>query len=697
MFGFGGRRDEGPKVKQIGLLKLYDNLLFSAKAQNDSKAGIEKTVQQDEFLIDFRSSRNNERITYYYVIDKYPRKLPLDFKERLRILCIGDTKLTFINLLRPHKIEWDSPQMRSKLRIMEQIGKDKNATEVTAYNLHENLGGMQSQEWIESSLTYLSEADVGRGRGLLKSSVLVCLAGIRGVDFDKSVKAITDSARRMGLRMNRVLCNIPDTMRAFSPFVHDFVQGVTDTMPSKVMTDEIVARFSTYSQGILGAGGMYFGTDIYSGFPVLKRVKQNAEDAENWLITAETGGGKSFLIKFLILELLALGYNGTIMDIEGNEYSPIGAFISESFKVQTVNMAEGSGKYFDPVEIAPPSGIPEIDEGAKTMSVNFTLSMVKVLLGSACQRDEWLDTIIDDAVGLTYQNAGITEDPETWRKSSNLSLFDVYDTLCGLVGYRNNAEYDTAVIKAKAILSRYFEPNGTRASMFRDRVRISDVAEANLVICSFGMEGKAESSVDPIQLALMQLGAAQFSHQRSIFSKARGKFNFKLWEEFQRWGKFPGSEKTIGVAVTGGRKLGDVNIIITNFVKDILNDDRFGILSNITSFMVGAIADAGTRRNVCTALSVPQMLPALDQIAAAAAKKDEVASANKKKREQAQAEDDDDEVVGTTDNMYSHSFLCGLDRNKYGIVKVILPEEIAKSRLFFTGVRQQKKKKAGAE
>lgn len=115
--------------------------------------------------------------------------------------------------------------------------------------------------------------------------------------------------------------------------------------------------------------------------------------------------------------------------------------------------------------------------------------------------------------------------------------------------------------------------------------------------------------------------------------------------------------------------------------------------------MVGAIADAGTRRNVCNALSVPQMLPALDQIAAAAAKKDEVASANKKKREKAQLEedvDDDDEVIGTTDNMYSHSFLCGLDRNKYGIVKVILPAEIAKSRLFFTGV-SQKKKKAGAE
>jgi len=170
-----------------------------------------------------------------------------------------------------------------------------------------------------------------------------------------------------------------------------------------------------------------------------------------------------------------------------------------------------------------------------------------------------------------------------------------------------------------------------------------------------------------------------------------------LYWEFQRWGKFPGSEKTIGVAVTGGRKLGDVNIIITNFVKDILNDDRFGILSNITSFMVGAIADSGTRVAVCTALSVPQMQSSLDRIAEAAAKKDEVIEDTKSRQKKQNTDEEGSEeveVIGTVDNMYSHAFLCGLDRNKYGIVKVILPKEIAKSKLFFTGVSQDKKKKA---
>jgi hypothetical protein len=460
-------------------------------------------------------------------------------------------------------------------------------------------------------------------------------------------------------------------MKAFSPFAHTFVSGVTDSMPSNVLSDEILSRFNTYSQGILGAGGTYFGSDIKSGFPVLKRVKIHPEDPENWLITAETGGGKSFAVKMLILQLLAQGYNGTIMDIEGNEYTAIGDFFSMHSKVQFVNMSEGSGKYFDPVEIAPHCGVPEIDQDAKNMSVNFTLAMFKVLLGSSYQKDEWLDTIIDDAVGLTYTNAGVTDNPSTWGRSKNLSLFDVYDTLKTLKNFRANPEYAAGVEKAIAMVSRYFESGGTRSSIFQDRVSVRDVADADLVICSFGMRGKSESAVDATQLALMQLGAAQFSHQRSIFSKAKGKFNFKIWEEFQRWGKFPGSDKTIGVAVTGGRKLGDVNIIITNQVSALLKDDKFGIFDNVQSVLIGNIKASTTRESLCRMLSIPQMQMELDNIAEAC-KSDDFAA--------------EDANVGVLDSEYNHAFLVGLDGNKYGIVKFLVPPEVAKSELFYTGV-----------
>jgi hypothetical protein len=182
------------------------------------------------------------------------------------------------------------------------------------------------------------------------------------------------------------------------------------------------------------------------------------------------------------------------------------------------------------------------------------------------------------------------------------------------------------------------------------------------------MAGKSPQSIDEVQLALMQLGAAQLSHQRSVFSKAAGKFNFKLWEEFQRWGKFPDSDKTLGVAITGGRKLGDVNIIITNVVKELLDDDRFGIFGNITSFLAGAIGDEKVRIDLCDRLSVPNMKKEMDLLATAQ-RKDEEHSQNS--------------AYGSP---YQYAFLCGLDRSKYGIVKMLIPQDVSKSALFKTGV-----------
>lgn len=532
MFGlFGGRDPNAPKTK-VNPLKLYDLLFATNLTENNSSSSLYVETNNDEVSVDFNGMYCNERVSYYYMLDTLPRFLAISFKEDIRALSKKNVRITFLDFVRPHKIEWDSPQMKSKLRILSRIGKEKDEArgDITAYNMHSNLSSMQSQEWIESSLTYLSEADISRKRALVKSSLVMVISGERGDDFDTTVKNVMEYANHIGIKPTRVLYNVQDWVKGYSPFSREIVDGITDTMPTNVLTDEIVARYNSYSQGILGAGGIYFGTDIFSGFPVLKRVKRGADDAENWLITAETGGGKSHYLKMLLLELVASGFNGTIMDIEGKEYMRIGNFLSNHSKVQIINMAEGSGSYFDPVEIAPPSGVEDIDKEAKAMSINYTLAILKVLLGKSYENNDWLDTIIDDAVQLTYTNAGVTDDQATWGRSRELTLFDVYRNLTQLSKFRDIPDYQYAVQKAVAVLSRYFEPNGTRSGLFVNRVRVTDVADADVVICSFGMEGKAENSVDPVQLALMQLGAAQFSHQRSIFSKARGKFNFKVWE-----------------------------------------------------------------------------------------------------------------------------------------------------------------------
>ncbi len=670
-----GRRKYTLKEKISNVVDLYDELIFCKLANRESSKCRYIAPDRGKIGIDFLGTYDKENISFYYTVGKLPREIYIDWKERLRSECKSGVRVTFVDNIRRHYIAWESPQMQSRLRILRQVREESDDKDIDAYNMHKNIKDLSKQNWIEESLLYLSEADKTRGRTLFKSTQFMIISGKRGEDFDDSVKLIEEYAKHIGITLNRIMYEIPDVIEYYSPFNHSMKTNIMDSSPSYVLTDEILSRFNTYTQGTLGVSGVYFGTDIYSRFPVLKKVKPKEDTAENWLITAETGGGKSFFVKALLLQLLSLNYNGTIMDIEGFEYVPLANYLSHNSTVQIINMGEGNGKYFDPMEIAQATGIEDIDRDAKQMSINFTLSIFKVLLGRTYEENLLMGTVLDDAVTETYKDAGVTDNPETWYKSRDLTLFEVYETLRRLERFRDDDDYTKTVKLAVAVLGKYFEEDGTRSAMFRDRIRVAEIIDADLVICSFGMAGKSPQSIDEVQLALMQLSAAQLSHQRSIFSKSRGRFNFKLWEEFQRWGKFPDSDKTLGVALTGGRKLGDVNIIITNVVKELLDDDRFGVFGNITSFLAGAIGDEKVRYEFCDRLSIPKMKSEMDLL-----------SSVKK---------DDDELDGKShsESLYTHAFLCGLDRSKYGIVKMLIPPEIARSMLFKTGVDIKDKRK----
>ena len=694
------------KNKTVNFITLWDEIASAVLRKNDSTFPETRPYNLYADTTGLYSGEHN--ITFLYTIDGYPAELENSFRSSIRNCCLGTTRVSFIMPLEQTSIDWNGAQMKSRMRTWRAL--DDGGEGVDEYNLYQNLNSLDNKEWKRDSLVYLSTAELRRGRKMFKCRSLMMIQGVRGIDFDRSVKAIVEFARKAQLKLSRITGDIPEYLKAFSPFCNTANPDVYKQCGSITITDELLSRFNTYQQGKIGKSGIYWGTDIFSAFPCLKPVKKTSEDAENWLITAETGGGKSFFVKGLVYQLLALDqYNGTINDVEGFEYLPIANYMSEYDKVTVVNMGEGTGAYFDPVEIIL-TGDLELDKDMYSLSVSFTLALFKCLLANK-EENEWVDIVINDAVSRAYAKNGVNPvEMETWGNSKGLTLYDVYnelknlkvntgsvDSLTTTVGVTSafseklgrdtdlqvndvfrlvttNAQYQSAIETCLAKISRYFEHNGVKASLFRNRINISDIKDAKLVICSFGMAGKAESMIDPIQMSLIQLYAANISHLRSIFSKHAGKFNFKLWEEFQRWGKFPDADKTINVALTGGRKLGDINIIVTNKVGEMLDDDRFGVFSNITSIAIGCIWDAEVRENLCARLSINSLLPDLNLLVE-----------NNK--------DIDVYVDGDTlrTNPYAKGFLIGLDKTIYTLARMTIPEGLAKSKLFRTGIDVKKK------
>lgn len=676
---------------KMGAIELWKRVFLDSVKKSDST--YPKLRDYNFYSNGSATFSGKDNIALYFTIDGYPSELSNYYRSSIRQEAVGGIRISFISTFENTSIDWGSAQMKSKLKTWKQI--DEDSEDVNEYNLRENIAKMDSTTRRKESLVYLSDAEVRRKRRLFKYRTLMVISGKRGSTFDTTIKNVLDYCRNTGLKITWVTGDVEDYLKAFSPFSLEFNSDVLKNVGNNTIPDELLARFSSYDQGKVGKSGMYWGTDIYSGFPVFKETKKSDVDAENILITAETGGGKSYFIKALLLQFLADNrFKGTIMDIEGDEYLPLAGFVANKDSVIIINMAEGQGCYYDPVEIVT-TGDDELDKDMFSFSKSFTLSIFKTLLGRTLEENEWASIIVDKSVAYTYASSGVSYDKETWHMSKGLTLFDVYENIKNQYKeiqeeiqsgadyeltemFKKNPDYKKALDLVIAKLSAYFEPlenGGTKSDVFQDKVSLNEIKNAKLVVCSFGMKGKSAKTVDPIQMALSQLSAATITHMRSIFSQAQGLFNFKVWEEFQRWGAFPDSDVTIKTALTGGRKLGDVNMIVTNDVKELLNTDRFGIFGNTTSFAIGAIDDADTRERLCQRLTIPLLKSDLDKLVT---KKGNTESFAK-----------DEEIT----SIYDKAFLVRLDKSVSTITKMMLPDHIARSSIFRTGVKGQQKKK----
>lgn len=669
----------GSKKKKLGFMSILDSVLFAYSSRHSSTAG---DLSFSDFYYDMDGYYNKDTgVTYMYTIDGYPNSMDTSFRTDLRRECKGDVRISFISLLDSYKIDWNSNQMQAKLRGWQIL--DETQAEVSDYNMHKNIQDMDNIEWRKLSLRYLNDAVLRRKRKTFRFRCAVLVSGTRGTDFDESIESIEDYCKQRGIKLTRVLYNVYDYLGMFSPFKLGYNTKLEKEIGNVVLTDELLARYTTFSQGKVGKSGEYWGTDIFSCFACLKPTKVKNTDAETWLITGETGSGKSYFGKGLIIQLLAKPYiNGTINDVEGFEYTELLDFATDADKMVLLNMAEGQGLYVDPVPIIL-TGDAKSDETMYSMSVSFTSVMFRAMVGTLDEHLQiWSDIIIDEAVSRTYSSVGVEqEDMSTWSNSDDLSIFDVYANIKEMLinpqsnqteltkKVFNNADYIDTLQVVVGKLSRYFEENGTLRGTFKKRVSLEEIAHAKLVINSFGMAGKSPDTVDKVQMSLMQMYAANISHIRSIFSKVDGKYNFKVWEEFQRWGTFPNSERIITTALTGGRKLGDINIIMTNKVKDLLDDDKFGIFGNISSVAVGCIWDSKVRHDLCERLSMMNFESDLDTLVS--------------KNKQLLNYVDGDTVQ---DSAYSKAFLIGLDKTYYTISKMNLPEEWDSMSLFQTGV-----------
>lgn len=583
----------------------------------------------------------------------------------------------------PYKINWDSAEMRNKMTVWKRYSEEFDG-DISVFDYRSQRGADVARKRIILSTKYLNDAELNHKRSLVRVAFLVEITAARD---DESLLNMMDSVRTFrefcgsrDIKIRELRINMIDWLQRFGPFSLKMDTGVEPKVSYKVMTDDLLANFNSYKQGRIGIDGVPLGMDVDSNVPVLRKFKADPDAAENWLISAGTGGGKSYWTKVLLTYLLAENFVVTVMDYEGDEYNNFAAFIAAANPddVRIISMGKGSTTYFDPCEIPRLTGEIEVDADLKDQAINYIIAIFRVIVaGLSGQLSLWEEKVLSTAIRRMYESAGVTDDMSTWHRSKGLRLEMVYEEIKDIVESKEFVDSDNENVHHKAAVkilnasSIYFEEGESKYGTFKNPMPAESLYGAKFIIFSFGMKGAGDSTMDPTLLALKQLSVASVSIQISNYCKyIKHCFNVKVWEEFQRWSVASGSAEIIVNAMTGGRKRGDVNFIITNDLANIIDDTNEmskKLRQNIQNFAIGRIPDRFVREQFCRMFDLKDCLFALDRIA--------------------KAHSSDETYQGRgTGNRFKHSFCVIMDSGKKAVVKAMIPASLAKSNLFKTGV-----------
>lgn len=666
-------------------IDMYDMIIANLIAGNSI---IEPTAKLDnsQLSIGFSNISSDTQLTKYFMITRFPDFLQTRLVDRIRTECMHNgIKINFYFYGSPHKINWDSSEMRNRMAVWKRYSEEHSGN-IDVFAYRNQRGDVMARKRIVTSTKYLNEAELEHKRSFIRTFFIIEISAKRTdeslANMAEAIKSLKQLCNNSDIKINELRINMIDWLRAIGPFSLKPVKEVANKIARKVLTDDLLANFNSYKQGRIGIRGVPLGIDILSGGPVMRKFKEDPDAADNWLISAGTGGGKSFWVKTLLTYLMADGFVCCVMDYEGDEYTNLANYIKHGNPddVKVVSMGKGSNVYFDPCEIPELTGDSSVDDDLKESAINFIVALFRTIVhgveGEFTREEE---KVMSLAISRMYDTAGVTDDKNTWHRSKSLRLHDVYSELKDMVETKELADADADNLKHKAAVtivdsaSVYFEPGEAKAGTFKQPMSANELYKAQFIVFSFGMKGASSNATDPVVLALKQLSVAYVNINISNYCKyVKHCFNVKVWEEFQRYGEIKGSADTIANSITGGRKRGDVNFIITNDLEAMLDDNNLltkKLRQNIQNFAIGKIPDSSTREKFCKKFDQQDIRLALDNIAKA--------HSNTQTGSQ---------KVSGSQNRYKNAFCVVLEDGKKSIVKVKLPKALMESSLFKTGV-----------
>ncbi len=183
-------------------------------------------------------------------------------------------------------------------------------------------------------------------------------------------------------------------------------------------TDAISATFPFVTSSLTMDTGVLYGLNRHNNSLVV--FDRFSMENANTVVFATSGAGKSYMVKLEIYRSMMLGAKVVVIDPE-REYEALCATVGGSY----ISFSQTGGDKINPFDL---SGVYEKEENELADKRLFLLGLMRLMLGGVSPEEK---ALLDKAIGLTYQEKGITDDPATQKNTPPL-MEDLYKILKGM-------------------------------------------------------------------------------------------------------------------------------------------------------------------------------------------------------------------------------------------------------------------------
>ncbi|KAB8192560.1 conjugal transfer protein TraC [Nonomuraea phyllanthi] len=340
-------------------------------------------------------------MTASFAVTGYPREVGAGWLEPL---------LTYPGRLDVSLHVEPIPQAVAAMRLRRQLARLESTSRTDAQ--HGRLQDFAAEAAADDATNLADSLARGHGR-LFKVGLYLTIHASTEPELASEVERVR------ALASSLLLDTQPATFRALQAWTTSLPLAVDSLRTTRSFdTTALAAAFPFTSPDLaapVGDTGVLYGLSATgSGVIVWDRYNQ---DNHNSVVLARSGAGKSFFTKLEALRLLYQGVEVAVVDPE-DEYARLARAVGG-----TCLHLGAAGVRWNPLDLPAAHG-PQDDVLARRAM--FLQTLTATMLGR--QLTAQARAALDAAVIATYQEAGITHNPETWTKPAPL-LADLVTTL----------------------------------------------------------------------------------------------------------------------------------------------------------------------------------------------------------------------------------------------------------------------------